>query len=115
MLLIHPPIAPWLVRAGDGCRVTLLCGGTPGVVYLRAEPDNEELLIAMHEVGRVGEFARFDGHVGWDRANPATHYAFKVLESGRQIWLAADGMHAHAPPRELHFKICRADTPPDWV
>ena len=114
--LLHPPIAPWLVRTADGCRVTLLCrGAAPRIVYLRVEPDNEELLIAMQPAGSVNGLARFEAHLPWDRANDTTHYAFKVIHDRRQTWLAADGMHPHPPPRELHFKVCRGHAPPDWV
>ncbi|HEX3758572.1 MAG TPA: maltodextrin glucosidase [Kofleriaceae bacterium] len=115
MLLLHPPIAPWLIRAADGCRVTLLCRGEPRIVYLRAEPDNEELLIAMQPVGAVNGLTCFEAVLPWDRGNPTTHYAFKVIDGRRQRWLAADGVHPHPPPRELHFKVCRADAPPAWI
>lgn len=115
MFLLHPPIAPWLVRGPDGCRVTLLCAGEPRIVYLRAEPDNEEQLITMHPAGTTNGLARFEAELPWDRANEATHYAFKVLHGRRQTWLAADGMHPHLPPRELLFKVCRAHVPPAWV
>jgi alpha-glucosidase len=115
VLLLHPPIAPWLIRAADGCRVTLLCRGEPGIAYLRAEPDNEELLIAMQPVGAVNGLTCFEAELPWDRGNETTHYAFKVIDGRRQRWLAADGVHPHPPPRELHFKVCRAHTPPAWV
>lgn len=115
MLLLHPPIAPWLIRAADGCRVTLLCRGEPRIADLRAEPDNEELLIAMQPVGAVNGLTRFEAELPWDRGNETTHYALKVIDGRRQRWLAADGVHPHPPPRELHFKVCRAHTPPAWV
>jgi len=115
VFLLHPPIAPWLVRGSDGCRVTVLCGGDPRTVYLRAEPDNEERLIAMQPAGTGNGLVRFEAELPWDLANDATHYAFKILDGRRQIWLAADGTHPHLPPRELHFKVCRAHVPPAWV
>jgi alpha-glucosidase len=116
VLLLHPPIEPWLIRTADGCRVTLLCGGiAPSIVYLRAEPDNEERLIAMQPVGEVNGLACYEAVVSWDRANDATHYAFKVVHDRRQSWLAADGTHPYPPPRELHFKVSRAHAPPAWV
>lgn len=114
MILLHPAISPWLIRGPEGCRVTLLCGGSPGAVYLRAEPDNEELLIAMQPAGTSNGLARYVADLPWDRANPTTHYAFKVLDGG-QRWLAADGAHPYQPPREVMFKVCRDDTPPGWV
>ncbi len=115
MLLVHPPIAPWLVRTADGCRATLLCRGAPDLVYLRAEPDNEELLVAMQRVAEVNGLACYEAVAPWDRSNETTHYAFKVIHDGGQSWLAADGVHRYPPPRELHFKVCRAHAPPAWV
>ena len=111
---LHPPIAPWLVPSAGGWRVTLLVRGAPRMVYLRGEPDNEELLIAMQQVGEAGGVARYEAELPHDRGNPATHYAFKLVGERRQTWLAADGSHPHTPPRELHFKVSR-NTPPDWV
>lgn len=116
VFLLHPPIAPWLVRGLSGCRVTLLCGGAePSTVYLRAEPDNEELLIAMQPAGWANGLLRFEADLPWDRANDATHYAFKVLHGRGQIWLGAGGAYPHLPPREVHFKVCRDHVPPAWV
>lgn len=115
MLLLHPPIAPWLVPTAEGCRVTLLCRGTPAIVYLRAEPDNEELLIAMQQVGEINRLACYEAVLPWDRGNETTHYAFKVIHDGRQIWLGADATYPHPPPRDLHFKVCRSHAPPAWV
>lgn len=116
MLLLHPTIAPWLVRAADGCRVTLLCGGiAPGIVYLCAEPDNEELLIAMQQVGEVNGLLRHEAVLPWDRANDTTRYAFKLLHGSRQTWLGAGGTSPHPPPGEQRFRVCRGHTPPAWV
>ena len=116
MFLLHPPIAPWLVRGPEGCRVTVLCAGAaPDRVELRAEPDNEERLIAMQPAGTVNGLACYAADLPWDRANDATHYAFKVVHGRRQRWLAGDGTHPHLPPRELLFKVCREQLPPAWV
>jgi alpha-glucosidase len=115
-VLLHPPISPWLLRGRDGCRVSLLCGGDePKLVYLRGDPDNEELLIAMQQVGTVNGLRRFEAELPWDAGNATTHYGFKVLYDTHQIWLAADGTHPHTPARELLFKVSRDDEPPAWV
>jgi alpha-glucosidase len=108
-------VAPWLVRTPDGCHVTLLCGGDTLAVYLRADPDNEELLIPMRSTVTTNGLRHFEADLPWDRGNDTTHYAFKVLHERRQTWLAADGMHPHVPPREVLFKVSRAHTPPAWV
>ncbi len=57
----------------------------------------------------------FEGDMPWDGGNELTVYAFQVLHDNMQTWLAADGMHAYTPPRELYFRICRDHRPPDWV
>jgi alpha-glucosidase len=120
--LLHPPVAPWLIRTSGGCRVSLLCcGPAPHAVYLRADPDNEERLIAMHRAQPApyfeapGGYARFEATLPWDPGNTTTHYAFKVLHDRQQTWLAADGTHPYLPPREVLFKVCRDHTPPPWV
>jgi len=116
VFLLHPPIAPWLLRGPDGCHVSLLCGGpAPAFVYLRGDPDNEELLVAMQPVGTVNGLLRFEAALPWDPGNTTTHYAFKVLYADRQVWLAADGTRAHPPPREVQFRVCRDHQPPPWV
>jgi len=116
MLLLHPPIEPWLQRAPEGCRIALLADRDDFTkVYLRAQPDNEELQIEMRAVGRSGSLARYEAVLPWDRSNVATTYAFKVVHDGTQTWLAADGMHAH-PPREAElFRVHTDRVPPDWV
>ncbi len=116
VLLLHPTVAPWLIRTPDGCRIVLLCGGAaPLTVYLRADPDNEERLIPMHPAGALDGLARFEAVLPWDGGNDTTHYGFKIVHGHRQTWLAADGTHAHTPPRELLFKVCRDHRPPAWV
>jgi alpha-glucosidase len=116
VLLLHPTVAPWLIRTPDGCLINLLCSDpSPGTVFLRADPDNEERLIPMHPAGARHGFARFEAMLPWDRGNDTTCYGFKIVGEHQQIWLAADGPHPHMPPRELLFKVCREHQPPPWV
>lgn len=115
MLLIHPPIAPWFVRAEAGCRVVLLAGRADlDAVFLRTLPDNEETLLPMQPAGRHGALHAWQATLPWDGGNVATRYAFKVLAGGTQHWLAADGAHAHCPPEALHFRV-HPEAPPAWV
>lgn len=116
MFLLHPPIAPWLQRHADGCSVTLLCDREQGLtVFLRAEPDNEEMLIPMRCIGQSGALWQFVAELPWDGGNVNTRYAFKIVHDGSQTWLAADGQHRWMPPLEVHFRVCREHQPPAWV
>lgn len=116
MFLLHPPVAPWMVRFDDHCHITLFCNRHEELtIYLRGEPDNEERLIQMQHTGSVGELQRFEADLPWDTGNITTHYVFKVLHDHTQTWLAADGQHRFLPPGELHFKVCREHQPPAWV
>jgi alpha-glucosidase len=115
MQLLHPPIAPWLVRTASGCRVQLLSDqGAPDAVFLRAMPHNEEELIPMQPAGRCGALWCWQADMPWDDGNTNTHYAFKVLHGRRQTWLAADGMHPHPQAESVLFRVSR-HTPPAWV
>ncbi|NRF72107.1 maltodextrin glucosidase [Aquincola sp. S2] len=115
MLLLHPPIAPWLVRTETGCRVTLLTD-QPALqaVWLRVLPDNEEYLLPMKAAGRAGALHAWTGEMPWDGGNPATLYSFEVLAGDSQRWLGADGLHPHVPPEAQHFRVVR-ELPPAWV
>lgn len=116
MFLLHPPIAPWLQRHASGCRITLFSDCSEGLtVYLRAEPDNEEVLLPMQCSGRSGALHQFVADLPWDGGNINTRYAFKIVHDGTQTWLAADGQHRWMPPLEVHFRVCREHQPPAWV
>jgi alpha-glucosidase len=115
MLLLHPPIAPWLVRDDAGLTVTLLSDHDAlDDACVRVQPDNEELLVPLRRAGRSGRLARYEAHVPWDDAQPATLYAFRVHHHGRLRWLAADGASAFLPAEASMFRASR-ETPPAWV
>lgn len=116
MFLLHPTVAPWLKRGVQHCSVTLLCDRSEGLtLFLRAEPDNEEMLLPMRAVGRSGALYCFEADLPWDEGNITTRYAFKILHDGTQTWLAADGQHGFLPLAEVHFRLCREHAPPSWV
>lgn len=120
LLLQHPPIFPWVQRLQDSCRVQLLCqlhDSGQMQVFLRAEPDNEEQLIPMQQIGQRGGYVVYEAVFPWDDANPCSLYLFKLVSDGQQRWLAADGQHSYIPPRESHFKVARLDEhqPPAWA
>ncbi len=114
-MLLHPPIAPWLLRTATGCRVTLLTrDASLDAVYLRTLVDNEESLLPMTSAGEHGAWHSWQADMPWDDGNVATRYAFKVLHGDSQSWLAADGPHPHTPPEALLFRVHR-ELPPAWV
>lgn len=116
MLLLHPPISPWIQRGPDGCRISLLSERVDlDNVFLRSTADNEEHLLTMHYAGRHAELHRWEAFLPWDGGNALTLYAFKVLADGDQAWLAADGQHPHVPPEDKHFRLHPEQTPPSWV
>ena len=116
VLLLHPSIPPWLQRTPDGCHVRLLADRDDlARVYLRAQPDNEELLIEMRRAGRHGALASYEARLPWDRSKDVTSYAFKVVHDGTQTWLSADGTHAHTPPEAVLFRVLREPVAPAWV
>src|SRR5215467_13927981 len=116
MVLLHPPVAPWLVRTARGWQVGLLSDRDDAVtVYVRAVPDNEEMLIRMERAQPSGALYRWEALLPIDTGNTVTRYAFKVSRADSQEWLAADGQHPQVPPEELHFRVNPHDTPPPWV
>ena len=116
MFLLHPQVEPWLVRQEHSVLVVLLTERSEGVhVQLRCEPDNEARFIDMRHAGREGELHRFEAELPWDFGNEPTVYCFKLIEGGRQFWLAADGQHPRVPHREQMFRINHTATPPRWV
>jgi len=116
MFLLHPTVAPWLVRTERGWHVALLTDREDTTaVYLRTLPDNEEALVKMHSAQPSGALYCWKTFLPRDSGNPVTRYAFKVLVGDTQVWLAADGQHPHLPPEELHFRVNPSDVPPAWV
>ena len=118
-VLFHQPLAPDLMQDEDGWRVTLHVAADlhPQGVFLRLDPDNEEYLVPMMASGLRGGLQRYVAPLLVDRANPTTHYCFKVLlaDGRRQLWLDAAGQHPRMPVRDTHFKLAPHYQPPLWV
>lgn len=112
VVFAHWPVAPWRVREQAGCRLRVRCALREGEkIFLRAEPDNEELFIEMRAIGD----AQYEALLPWDTGNITTIYAFRLQRADAQLWLAADGIHHYLPPREVHFRVCRDHVPPAWL
>ncbi|MFW8651147.1 maltodextrin glucosidase [Vibrio diabolicus] len=84
-------------------------------VYVRLEPDNEECLVDMTQVGTAGELLLWEASFRPNRDRDVTHYVFKLLKDGQQYWLDARGVQKRIPPKEFHFKLNVNHQPPSWV
>jgi alpha-glucosidase len=116
MLLLHPPVAPWLARGERGAEVRLLTDhAAPSSVWLRSLADNEAELLPMMPAGRCGALHAWRAELPWDGSNETTRYAFKIVADGRAHWLAADGPHGRLPAEAAHFRIHPGEQPPAWV
>ena len=116
--MLHLPTAPWAVPADDGLHVLLLGdlgadGNEPA--FLRALPDNEELLLPLQPDGRHAGRPRWRGTVPWDHGNAVTLYSFVLASAQGHRWLAADGEHALVPAEAVHFRHHPTQEPPAWV
>jgi alpha-glucosidase len=84
-------------------------------VWMRLEPDNEELLVPMTETAPRGQFRVFDAPLTLNTDVDHTVYAFKVLCADRQWWLDAAGVTPRMPLRERFFRLANQESTPDWV
>ncbi len=84
-------------------------------VYVRIEPDNEEYLVDMAQIGTAGELLLWEASFRPNRDRDVTHYVFKLLKDGQQYWLDARGVQKRIPPKEFHFKLNVNHQPPSWV
>lgn len=84
-------------------------------VYVRLEPDNEEYLVDMAQIGTTGELLLWEASFRPNRDRDVTHYVFKLLKDGQQYWLDARGVQKRIPPKEFHFKLNVNHQPPSWV
>ena len=117
MFLLHPPIPPWATPDEQGIALVLLSDRAlpEGSAFVRALPDNEELLLPLRPDGRQGQLYRHHARIAWDGGQGATRYCFAVAGDESTHWLGADGTHAHVPPEAQHFRIQRDQRPPGWV
>ena len=86
-----------------------------GDVFLRGEPDNEEVLTPMSLHSQKDSWCYYTAELIRNHAEPATLYSFKVLIEGRQLWLDAAGISRRAPLRERQFRYLFESVPPTWL
>jgi alpha-glucosidase len=117
LVMIHHQVAPFLERR-DGhwwVQLWLAAEAVPVGVFLRLEPDNEELLVPMELTAESGRFRVYRAALVPNPADAITVYAFKILWADRQRWLDAYGAGPRMPLRERCFRVNTEDAPPDWV
>jgi alpha-glucosidase len=116
MLMLHPPIAPWVQAADDGLHLGLLVRDLgAAAAEVRVLRDNEEHLHAMTATGRDGRWTRCHAVVPWCDSSPATRYAFRVIADDRCTWLGAAGARPRIPRLEEHFRAARRSIVPPWA
>lgn len=84
-------------------------------IFIRCEPDNEEMLIDMEKGKTEGRLQYWHGQIPLNQDKALTHYCFKVMQNSRQWWLDSKGISPRMPGRESHFKYNAQHQPPQWV
>ena len=115
--LYHGQDKHWRSATAHSLKLTLICGSDTLVstVFIRCEPDNEELLIDMEKGQTKGRLQYWHGEIPLNTDQPLTHYCFKVMQNSRQWWLDSKGISPRMPGRESHFKFNSQHQPPQWV
>ncbi len=112
----HQAVAGYLDRTHTHLILTLaVAGDQPAAVYLRTEPDNEEVLTDMCPVRTEGNWTWYQGVAAWVAHQDLTLYAFKLVWQGRSSWISASGLSAAVPPLDNAFRVSRHHRVPDWV
>lgn len=84
-------------------------------LWLRTEPDNEQLLTPMQPQGRKDGWQVWESRLPLNPSHPVTLYAFKLLVGGCQYWLSETGVTPYFPEREVHFRVNPDYVPARWV
>jgi alpha-glucosidase len=114
--VLHYPLADRRCHGG-GATVSLRLPRAlqPVSVYVRSEPNNEELLLQLEPTGVRGPWGGWCGPLRLNPADPVTRYAFKVVLDDRQLWVSEAGVTPHFPERDLHFRWNPHYVPARWV
>jgi alpha-glucosidase len=113
----HAPIPGYLDRAAGGYQVSLRVPRRLKVerVWVRSEPDNEEVLSPLSPACEDALSVTWRGELVLNPASDVTVYCFKLLVAGTQLWIDALGSAPYLPQRATHFRINPYDQPPPWV
>ncbi len=113
----HPQALPWFRTLNGQLELTLFVDRHLPLthVYLRYEPDNEEVLLDMQPCGYQGELAIWQGLLPVRPCDSQLRYCFKALTADGQWWLHGGGVSTAMPPRTTHFRYNPQHKPPFWV
>lgn len=112
----HQPVPPFVVKQGQRLDITLWLQGDelPERVFLRAEPDNEEWLLAMKAQRHEG-MRRYQASLTLNEGEPTRRYCFKLLWADRQQWFGPQGWSPPPPGQLAQFAVDEPDNGPEWV
>ncbi|MFI8417638.1 maltodextrin glucosidase [Serratia sp. NPDC078593] len=112
----HQPVAPFVVKKGQSLDITLWLQGDdlPKQVFLRAEPDNEEWLLAMKARPIDGRW-RYQASLTLNEGEPTRRYCFKLVWDDRQRWFGPLGWSLIPLGQLAQFAIDEPDNGPSWV
>ncbi|MGF1792392.1 maltodextrin glucosidase [Photobacterium profundum] len=115
--LYHGQDSAWLTPTESTLNVTMVSDIDTliSAIFIRCEPDNEELLIDMERGKTQGRLQYWHGELPINSDKDITFYTFKVMQNSRQWWLHGCGVSPRVPGKEKHFKFNNQHQPPTWV
>ena len=115
--LYHGQDTAWVTPSEHNLKLTLVSESDLliSAIFIRCEPDNEEMLVDMVRGSTNGRLQYWHGEIPLNSDKSLTHYCFKVMQNSRQWWLHGNGVSPRVPGKETHFKYNKDDQPPAWV
>ncbi|MEZ4631452.1 MAG: alpha-amylase family glycosyl hydrolase [Deinococcales bacterium] len=86
-------------------------------LWVRSEPDNEEVLYPMHLTHKDAHWHYWQGEFKLNEAEVLSLYCFKYLagETKQQYWLSSAGISSYFPDRHKHFVVNPHFKAPSWL
>ncbi|WP_257267065.1 alpha-amylase family glycosyl hydrolase, partial [Endozoicomonas sp. ONNA2] len=107
----------WVVPSDTALTVYLVTESDfqPEALYVRCEPDNEELLIPMARSRDSGRLTNWQATIPISQDKATTVYCFKAITTESQWWLHGAGLARRMPGQETLFRFNAEYQPPEWV
>ena len=117
LFAFHAPTPDFLEKTDKGYALSLRVPKSikPEAAWIRSEPDNEQFLSPMKQVGTNADWTTYRGILRPNLSEDVTLYAFKLLLAGRQVWLSEAGITPYFPERDLHFRLNPGYESASWV